>query len=103
MEVAAKTPWVRVEQVRINPTGMRMDADPASVIPVIRANKAAGKGIIGMKILGEGGLRDRVDECLSFALSLDCMDCFTIGPADRKELADLVARIPAASQSPKAA
>ena len=69
----------------------------------MRAVKAAGKGITGMKIFGEGGLRDRVDECLGFALALDCVDCFTIGPADRTELADLITRIPIASQSPKAA
>lgn len=103
MQTAAKTPWVRVALLRINPAGMKMDSDPASVVPVMRSVKAAGKGIIGMKIIGEGGLRDRVDECLGFALSLDCVDCFTIGPADRTELADLITRIPIASQSPKAA
>jgi hypothetical protein len=56
-----------------------------------------------MKILGEGGLRDRVDECLRYALSLDCVDCFTIGAANREELSDLVKRIPAVSQMPAAA
>jgi hypothetical protein len=50
-----------------------------------------------MKILGAGRLRDKVDECLQFALSLDCVDCFTIGSESRAELADLVRRIPAAS------
>jgi hypothetical protein len=50
-----------------------------------------------MKILGEGGLSNRVDEALRFALSLDCVDCFTIGPANRDELSDLIRRIPAAS------
>ncbi len=103
MQTTAKTPWVRVALLRINPAGMKMDADPASVVPVMRTVKAAGKGIIGMKIIGEGGLRDRVDECLGFALSLDCLDCFTIGPANRAELADLITRIPIASQSPRAA
>jgi predicted aldo/keto reductase-like oxidoreductase len=103
LQTAASSPWLRVQLTRINFAGMRMDADPASVVPVIRQAKAAGKGVIGMKIIGEGGLRDRVDEALSFALSLDCVDCFTIGAADRKELADLISRIPIASQTPKAA
>ena len=58
---------------------------------------AAGKGVIGMKILGEGVLRDRVGEALQHALALDCIDCFTIGAEDRYELADLVQRIPEAS------
>ena len=94
---AAKSPWLEVALSRINPAGMLMDSDPASVIAVLRQLKAAGKGVIGMKILGEGGLRSRVDEALSFALSLDCVDCFTIGAANRGEVADLIKRIPAAS------
>ena len=103
LRMAAKTPWVRVDLARINPAGMLMDSDPATVAGVLRDMKAAGKGVIGMKILGEGGLRDRVDEALRYALSLDCVDCFTIGPADRQELSDLVKRIPAVSQAAKAA
>ena len=88
---------------RVNPAGARMDGQPAVVVPVLRQLKAAGKGVIGMKILGEGSLRDRVDECLRYAMSLDCVDCFTIGAADRNELADLIKRIPVAAQSPMAA
>jgi len=52
-----------------------------------------------MKILGEGRLRNRIDETLSFVLGLDCLDCFTIGAANRDELADLIRRMPAASQA----
>ena len=99
LRTAARTPWLRVVLARINPAGMLMDADPKTVIEVLREMKAASKGVIGMKILGEGGLRDRVDEALGFALSLDCVDCFTIGPANRQELQDLIKRIPAASQA----
>ncbi len=103
LETAARTPWVRVDLARINPAQLLMDADPDTVIKVLRRMKAAGKGVIGMKILGEGGLRNRVDEALRFALSLDCVDCFTIGPENRQELADLLKRIPAASEAAKAA
>ncbi len=94
---AAQTPWVRVDLARINPAGLLMDADPPTVVEVLRQMKAAGKGVIGMKILGEGGLRDRVEEALRYALALDCIDCFTIGPANRQELEDLIRRMPAAS------
>jgi predicted aldo/keto reductase-like oxidoreductase len=103
LETAARTPWVRVDLARINPAQMLMDSDPDTVIKVLRRMKAAGKGVIGMKILGEGGLRNRVDEALRFALSLDCVDCFTIGAENRQELADLLKRIPAASEAAKAA
>jgi hypothetical protein len=50
-----------------------------------------------MKVLGEGRLRDQIDKTLAFVLGLDCLDCFTIGAANRGELADLIRRIPAAS------
>jgi len=97
LRTAAKTPWVHVDLARINPAGAVMDADPKTVISVLREMKAAGKGVIGMKILGAGQLRNRADECLKYALSLDCVDCFTIGAENREEFSDLVKRIPAAS------
>ena len=96
-KTAARTPWVQVDLARINPAGVAMDADHKTVISVLREMKAAGKGIIGMKILGAGQLRKRADECLQFALSLDCVDCFTIGSENREELAGLISKIPAAS------
>jgi aryl-alcohol dehydrogenase-like predicted oxidoreductase len=97
LRAAANSDWVEVDLARINPAQVAMDADPATVISVLKQMKAKGKGVIGMKILGAGRLRDKVDECLQFALSLDCVDCFTIGSESRAELADLVRRIPAAS------
>ena len=97
LKTAARSPWVQVDLARINPARVAMDADPQTVTGVLREMKAAGKGIIGMKILGAGRLRSRADEMLQFALSLDCVDCFTIGAEGREEMVDLVRRIPAAS------
>ena len=59
--------------------------------------RAAGKGIVGMKILGEGDLRNRQDEALKFALSLGLLDAFTIGAESKAEQDDLVRRIGAAA------
>ena len=104
LQAAVKTPWLSVQLVRINPAGVNMDStDPAAVAALLRQSKAAGKGIIGMKVLGEGVLRNRVDEALHFVLGLDCVDCFTIGAANRDELTDLVRRIPENSLAAKAA
>ncbi len=97
LRAAAKNPWVQVDLARINPAKVAMDADVATVVSVLREMKQAGKGIIGMKILGAGRLRDRVDESLQYALSLDCVDCFTIGAESRAEMEDLVRKIPSAS------
>ena len=99
LKVAARNPWVEVDLVRINPAGTAayMDADPSSVIAVLKQMKAAGEGVIGMQILGAGKLRNRVDESLQFALAQDCVDCFTIGTESRAEMEDLLKKIPAAS------
>jgi aryl-alcohol dehydrogenase-like predicted oxidoreductase len=96
LRTAAKTPWVHVDLARINPAGVLMDADPRTVVALLRQMKAAGKGVIGMKVFGEGQLRGRPDEMLRFVLGLDCVDCFTIGAESRQEVADLVKRIPKA-------
>jgi aryl-alcohol dehydrogenase-like predicted oxidoreductase len=97
LKAAAASPWVQVDLARINPARMHMDADVPTVISVLRQMKASGKGIIGMKILGAGGLRNRVNESLQYALALDCIDCFTIGTEGVPEFQDLYRRITAAS------
>jgi aryl-alcohol dehydrogenase-like predicted oxidoreductase len=93
LRAAAKSPWVEVDLARINPIGSHMDAHPATVIGVLREMKGAGKGVIGMKILGQGDMRDRQDEALKYALSLDMLDAFTIGAESKAEQEDLIRRI----------
>jgi aryl-alcohol dehydrogenase-like predicted oxidoreductase len=93
LRAAAKSPWVEVDLARINPIGSHMDAEPATVVAVLRDMKAAGKGVIGMKILGQGDMRNRQDEALKYALSLDVLDAFTIGAESKAEQEDLIRRI----------
>jgi predicted aldo/keto reductase-like oxidoreductase len=97
MQTAAASDWVDVDLARINPAGVLMDGDRATILSVLRDMKQKGKGVIGMKILGEGRLRGRVDEALQFALAQDVLDCFTIGAESQDEMQDLLKRIPAAS------
>jgi 1-deoxyxylulose-5-phosphate synthase len=96
LRAAAKSPWVDVDLARINPIGSHMDADPDTVVAVLRQMKAAGKGVIGMKILGQGDLSKRQDEAIKFALSLGVLDAFTIGAESKIEQKDLIRRIAAA-------
>ena len=56
---AAKSPWVDIDLARINPSGAYMDSDPDTVVRVLVDMRAAGKAIVGMKILGQGELRHR--------------------------------------------
>src|SRR6266576_144342 len=96
LRAATKSSWVEVHLVRINPVGAFMDSDPNTVVSVVREMRAAGKGIIGMKILGQGELRHRQDEALNFALGLNLLDAFTIGAESQSEQEDLIRRIAAA-------
>jgi aryl-alcohol dehydrogenase-like predicted oxidoreductase len=96
LELAAVTPWVDIDLARINPMGIAMDADPATVISVLTRMKAAGKGVIGMKILGEGRLANQLDMAIGHAVALDCIDAFTIGFTSTSELDQITQKIAAA-------
>ena len=96
LRAAAKSPWVEVDLARINPVGAYMDADPQTVVRVLGEMKAAGKAVVGMKILGQGELRARQDEAIKYALSLGLLDAFTIGAENKAEQEDLIRRIAAA-------
>jgi len=95
LRLAAQSPWVDVMLSRINPIGSHMDADPDTVKATLAQGRAGGKGIIGMKILGQGDMRTRQDAALKYALSLGILDAFTIGAENGSEQSDLIRRIAA--------
>ena len=96
LKAAAASPWVEVDLVRLNPIGSHMDADPATVISVIKQMRAQGKGVVGMKILGQGDLRDKPAEAIRYALGTGVLDAFTIGAETQKEQNNLIQRVAAA-------
>jgi len=83
MKAAAADPWVDVIHVRINPYGLSMDKpDPQEVVEVIHQLHASGKGVIGMKLVGNGKLRDdseKIDHSLRFVLGLGSVDMMIVG------------------------
>ena len=93
LRLAARTPWVDVDLARINPNSIQMDADPATVIGVLREMKAAGKGVVGMKILGVGQLANRMETAIGHAVRLDAIDGFTIGFTSYTQLQQVTDRI----------
>lgn len=99
LQASAATPWVQVQLARFNPLGTHMDAPPEVVAPILGEMRAAGRGVLGMKVLALGDLRDRVDDALRHALDSDALDAFTIGCESRAELMDLVRRIPRAGDA----
>jgi len=83
MRAAAVSPWVDVIHCRINPFGVSMDSsDPGEVVPVIEQMHKSGKGIIGMKLIGNGSYRDdseKIDKTIRFVLGLGSVDVIIIG------------------------
>ena len=96
LEAAVVEPWVESVHTRINPYGMSMDGPPEAVVPVLKKLHAAGKGVIGMKLIGEGRLRNddaRRDESVKFVLNLGCVDVLNVGFEKLEEIDDFAARV----------
>ena len=97
LEAAAVSPWVDVIHVRINPFGVSMDSnDPEQVVPVIKRMHDSGKGIIGMKLIGNGSFSndsDKVDQSVRYVLGLGTVDMVIIGFEKPEQIDDYVLRI----------
>lgn len=96
LEACITEPWVESVHTRINPYGMSMDGSPEKVVPVLKKIHGAGKGVVGMKIIGEGRLRnddEKRDASVKFALTLGCVDVLNVGCESVAEVDDLVARV----------
>jgi aryl-alcohol dehydrogenase-like predicted oxidoreductase len=96
LEAAVGEPWVDSVHARINPYGMSMDGPAERVAPVLKRLHAAGKGVVGMKIIGEGRLRndeEKRDASARFVLGLGCVDVLNIGFEKVEEIDDFAARV----------
>jgi predicted aldo/keto reductase-like oxidoreductase len=82
LEKAAETPWVDALHVRINNKGVRMDGKTDVVVPKIEKAKANGKGVIGMKVIGEGAFGpepETMKQSIRFVTQLPCVDVMIVG------------------------
>ena len=96
LAACATEPWVDSVHTRINPYGMSMDGKPEQVVPVLQRIHAAGKGVVGMKIIGEGKLRNDEEKrqaSIKYALTLGCVDVLNVGCESMKEVEDLTAKV----------
>ena len=96
LEACIAEPWVESVHTRINPYGMSMDGKPEKVVPVLKQIHASGKGVVGMKIMGEGRLRnddEKRNASVKYALTLGCVDVLNVGCESIAELDDLAARV----------
>ncbi|MGI6273244.1 MAG: aldo/keto reductase, partial [Anaerohalosphaeraceae bacterium] len=96
LKTAAAEPWVDSVHARINPFGEKMDGPAEEVAPVLKQMHAAGKAVIGMKILGEGTFGDdeeKKNASIKYALELGCIDVLNVGFEDVKQIDDFAERV----------
>jgi aryl-alcohol dehydrogenase-like predicted oxidoreductase len=103
MEACVESPWVDVVHVRVNPFGEAMDKkDPSLVIPVIEKLHTAGKGIIGMKLIGNGNFRndsEKIDASLNYVLGLGTVDMIIVGFELPEQIDNYIGRVKNALKS----
>jgi aryl-alcohol dehydrogenase-like predicted oxidoreductase len=95
LRTSAKNPFVEVDLARINPEGKVMDdKKPDEVASVLEEMHSAGKGVVGMKILGEGQINtpERKDASLRYVLGLGTVNAFIIGFQTTEQVDDILKR-----------
>ncbi|MDR1981859.1 MAG: aldo/keto reductase [Tannerellaceae bacterium] len=92
---AAEFPWVDVILARINPFGTNMDADPDTVKAILAKAKQNGKGVIGMKIFGEGKhvTDEERERSIRFAVTEGNIHCMTLGLESIAQMDDAIERV----------
>jgi len=96
VETAVREPWVDTIHVRINSYGPKMDDTVEKVEPVVKQLHQAGKGVIAMKVLGEGELAnsdEQRDNSFSYVLRLGAVDILNIGMDKISDITDTESRI----------
>jgi len=96
MQTAVGESWVDTAHVRLNPFGAYMDDKVENVEPVVQQLHKSGKGVIGMKVLGQGTLienDEQKDSCFRYILNLGAVDVLNIGMDKTSDLLDNENRI----------
>ena len=95
-----KDPTTGKRLARINPEGVKMDnpKNPDEVASRLEEMHTAGKGVIGMKVFGEGAFKEpeRRDASLRYVLGLGTVNAFIIGLESTAQVDDLLTRTAAA-------
>jgi aryl-alcohol dehydrogenase-like predicted oxidoreductase len=102
LEACITEPWVDSVHARINPTGASMDDTPEKVAPVLQSIHKAGKGVVGMKIIGEGRYRNSDElrnNSVKYVLGLGCVDILNVGCESLEEVDDLATRVKTVSKA----
>ena len=104
VELAAETEWCDVVHVRINSEGLHMDGPnddaAARVAEGVRATKKAheaGKGIIAMKVLGQGEMPkpETRKKSTKFVMDLGIVNTMIVGFTEKEQITEFVSNVAA--------
>jgi predicted aldo/keto reductase-like oxidoreductase len=103
---ATKSDWMEVQLARVNPQGVFVDGDHptnphfregkvAEAMKEIKAMHDKGRGVIGMKIIGEGAFTNAEDreKAVRYAMTCGFVDAVVIGFKSTVEIDEAVERI----------
>ncbi len=97
LEACVDEPWVDSVNARINAYGASMDdKDAEKVAGVLRRMREKGKGVVGMKLVGEGRFRDdpeKKDGSIRFVLERNLADTMAVGFESVAEVDDFAERV----------
>ena len=97
LKACITSPWVDVVHTRINAYGESMDdKDPDVVAAVIDKIHKAGKGVIGMKLIGNGKFRndpEKIDRSLQYVMDSGSVDTMIIGFETPEQIDDYAIRV----------
>jgi predicted aldo/keto reductase-like oxidoreductase len=109
---AAASDWMEVQLARINPQGRHVDGDHptnphhpegkvAEAMKEIKAMHAKGRGIIGMKLVGEGAFVNPEDreKAMRHAMTCGFVDAVVIGFKNAAEIDEAIERMTRALNS----
>jgi predicted aldo/keto reductase-like oxidoreductase len=95
LRVAADNPWVDVILARINPFQVHMDGTTAEINAILERARSNGKGVIGMKIFGNGDkiLESEREESITYAIKKSNIHCMTLGLESIAQVDDAIDRV----------
>lgn len=95
MAEAVEDPWVDVILARINPFGTHMDGTPEAVMGLLEKARKNGKGIIAMKIFGNGDnvKEEERERSIRYAINSGNVHCMTLGMESPAHMDDAISRV----------
>lgn len=104
LRTATKTDWVDLHLCRVNPQGRHVDGltgrwsepgKPDKAFPEIKAMHKKGRGVIGMKLIGNGDFTKAEDRerAAQFVMNCGFVDAVVIGVKSSAEVDEAISRL----------